>query len=89
MTVRLEWRDTTDFGYRYYLYLGEIVVGYVSHMDHRPGEPQWSAGTSLPVPDYPVRPFLGHFYSIAFSKAEVESAVNHFFVKAGLMEPSE
>ena len=86
INIKLEWRDTTDFGYRYYFYLGETKVGHIGHLDHEPGEPQWSAGTRLPIPH---SPYLGHFYFIASAKAEVEGVVDRFLIEAGIKEISE
>ena len=88
MTIKLEWRNTTDFGYRYAFYMGDVRVGYIGQLanEPEPGTPKWFAGTGLPIPYYPHGAFLGHFHSIAFAKAEVEGAVDHFLMMTGLKE---
>ena len=86
MTIKTKWCSTTDFGYQYYFYLGEIKVGHISRLAHEPGGPKWSAGTGLPIPYHPHIPFLGHFHSLDHAKAAVEGAVDHFLIMTGLRE---
>ena len=84
MTIKLEWRPTTDFGYDYYFWLGEVKVGSVSYLAHRSEEPSWAANTTLPIPDWKHGPYLGLHYTLPSAKEAVEKAVDRFLAQTGL-----
>ena len=82
--VKLEWQTTTDFGHRFYYYLGKVKVGSISHIDHKPGEVEWAASTTLPIPAWDHGPYLGLHFTLNEAMQAVENAVDHFLDEAGV-----